>query len=178
MDVAVVYESLFGNTRRVAEAVAEGIRGAAPAARVRVVPVADASTDAVRHADLLVVGGPTHILRTTTARTRQQGVASVARSRSTTAPVTLEPGAQGPGVREWLDALGEAEPRQRAAAFDTRLPAPLAGGAARAIGRQLRRHGFRVVDQPSGFVVKGGQGPLRDGELDRARDWGAALAAR
>jgi len=178
MEVAVVFESLFGNTRKVAEAVAEGIRSATPEAHVRVVPVAEAAPEEVRGADLLVVGGPTHILRTTTTRTRQQGVMSVRRARATAPPVALEPGAEGPGVREWLGELPEARPRQRAAAFDTRLAGPLSGGAARSIGRELRRHGYRVVDSPSGFVVRGGQGPLRAGELDRARTWGASLPTR
>lgn len=42
--------------------------------------------------------------------------------------------------------------------------------------RQLKRHGFGVAGKPEGFIVTGSQGPLRQGELDRARAWGATLA--
>ena len=61
MDVVVVYESLFGNTRLVAEAIADGIRAANPAARVSVTRTAATKLGEVDDACLLVVGGPTHI---------------------------------------------------------------------------------------------------------------------
>ena len=41
----------------------------------------------------------------------------------------------------------------------------------------LRRHGFRPVARPETFWVTGTFGPLRDGEVDRARRWGEQLAA-
>ena len=62
----VVYESLFGSTREVAEAVAEGLR-AAPGAAVDCRPVADAGP-ALGQVDLLVAGGPTHFLGMTSQR--------------------------------------------------------------------------------------------------------------
>lgn len=51
------------------------------------------------------------------------------------------------------------------------------GAVARAIAEGLERAGYRRVAEPAGFVVKGRYGPLRDGELDAARAWGARLAA-
>jgi hypothetical protein len=107
MDVVVVYESLFGNTRLVAEAIADGIQTANPAARISV-----ARTDATKLAEvddacLLVVGGPTHMRRMTSPRSRQQGLQTVrnAKDQQSREP---EPGAAGPGLREWLHTLPPA----------------------------------------------------------------------
>jgi hypothetical protein len=90
----------------------------------------------------------------------------------------LEPGAtEAPGLREWLRDL-DAPRKTRAAAFDTRGDArsALTGSAARGIARRLRRRGLDVVDHKS-FLVADAEGPLEDGELERARAWGEALAS-
>ena len=52
----------------------------------------------------------------------------------------------------------------------------MAGGAARSVARQLHKHGYQLAAAPEGFIVTGAEGPLRDGEIERARHWGAALA--
>jgi len=174
MDVAVVYESIFGNTRSVAEAIAAGVRDADPAARVSVLRAAEAKPADVAGAGLLVVGGPTHIMRMSSARTRQQGLASVQKGQGAHRPP--EPAAAGPGIREWLAGLPAAPAGGQAAAFDTRLGYPLSGSAAGPAARELRRHGYRLAAKAAGFIVTGSEGPLRDGELDRARTWGASLA--
>jgi hypothetical protein len=174
MDVAVVYESLFGNTRLVAEAIADGIRAADPAARVSVKRTDATKLGEVDDACLLVVGGPTHMLRMTSPHSRQQGLQAALKGKDQQSRET-EPDAVGPGLREWLQALPPARLGAVAAAFDTRLESRLAGGAARSASRQLRRRGFRVAGKPEGFIVTGTEGPLRRGELDRAREWGAAL---
>lgn len=95
------------------------------------------------------------------------------------AEVDPEPGAEeGPGLRRRLSAQsGGGRP---AASFDTRLdrsPA-LVGSAARGIARRLRYHGFEVVDFHESFFVDDAEGPLAEGELDRAREWGMDLADR
>jgi hypothetical protein len=51
----------------------------------------------------------------------------------------------------------------------------MAGGAARGIARRLRRHGYHLVMDPEGFVVDDAYGPLRAGEIERAKEWGAQL---
>ncbi len=172
MRVAVVYESVFGNTREVAEAIAEGIRAAAPAAAVECRETGAAGPE-LASADLLVVGGPTHFLGLPSVRSRRlqhqhedQGAWHHAEDQPP------EP----PGVREWLESLPAASGRQAAAAFDTRLGKLMAGSAARQITRLLRHHGYRVVDRPQGFVVEDYGGPLAEGERDRARAWGVTLA--
>ena len=63
----------------------------------------------------------------------------------------------------------------RAAAFETLIKwSP--GGATSAIIKGLKRAGYRSIGKGQRFIVKGSYGPLRDGELERARQWGAALA--
>jgi hypothetical protein len=51
----------------------------------------------------------------------------------------------------------------------------MAGGAAHGIARRLRRHGYELVAEPESFVIEGTEGPLRAGEPDRVRAWGADL---
>ena len=163
MSALVVYESLYGNTRDVAEAIATGLWDA------KVVSVLDAVWQ-VANADLLVVGGPTHVHGLTSRRSRTAGVEN--------AHGDVEPGAgDGPGLRDWLAELPPVANAQ-AAAFDTRADGPraLTGSAAHGIARRLRHHGYRLLATES-FLVQGGEGPLVDGELDRARAWGEALAA-
>lgn len=176
MLVAVVYESVFGNSEAIAQAIAHGIREAAPGTAVECVHTDDASADLGR-ADLLVVGGPTHFLGMPSPRSRriqQQKAEQGAWHHDE------EDGARPvpPGVREWLDALPAAGRGHRAAAFDTRLGTLMAGSAARQITRILRRRGYQMIDRPQGFVVEDYGGPLAEGELDRAHAWGAALAAQ
>lgn len=174
MRVAVVYESVFGNTREVAEAIAEGIRETAPQASVECWPTAEATSD-LGKADLLVVGGPTHFLGLPSPRSRR--LQHQQEDQGAWHHAEGEP-AEPPGVREWLEAMPVVRGRHAAAAFDTRLGKLMAGSAARQITRMLRHHGYRVVDRPQGFVVEDYAGPLAEGERDRARAWGITLAGQ
>ncbi len=91
----IVYESMFGNTRAIAEAIAEGF---GPGVRVLGVADADADARALDGADLVIVGGPTHWSRMSGPRTRKAGLKSVRQAGS---DLVLEPGADtGPSVRE------------------------------------------------------------------------------
>jgi len=56
------------------------------------------------------------------------------------------------------------------------MTGPLTGGARAAIARKLERSGYRLLAAPETFLVEAVAGPLRAGEVDRARDWGTALA--
>lgn len=166
MNAIVVYESVCGNTHAIADAVAEGL-GAAAQLSVRVV-VARAG-----EAELLVVGGPTHMHGLATVRSRQMAAAAAHRDGGTAIDpaVTDEPGLGG-----WLHELPHTE-GAHAAAFDTRLDKSpwLTWVAARGIARRLRHHGYEIVSTES-FLVEDAEGPLEEGELDRARAWGAQLA--
>jgi hypothetical protein len=163
MDVVVVFESMAGNTGEIARAVAEGIAREQPSATVTVGRADDVAPDRAAQADLLVVGGPTHAFSMPTPQSR----AGAGKEFRIDPPAT--------GVREWLTALPPLD-GTRVAAFDTRVRFPLPGHAAPAISRQLRHHGGRPAAEPHGFLVLGKEGPLADGELERAREWGAELA--
>jgi flavodoxin len=57
------------------------------------------------------------------------------------------------------------------AAFDTRTKTTIFGYAAPKIGRNLKRNGGNLLVPPEGFFVQGMEGPLMDGELERAASW-------
>jgi hypothetical protein len=178
MRAVIVYESLFGNTHKIATAVGEGIRAAAPAADVAVLDAGAATAELIGSADLLVVGAPTHMRGLSTSFSRRAGVRDVQKKSATGAgspAVVVDPAADGPGVRDLLRTLPPAPPGARAAAFDTRGAVRLAGGAARSVARHLSHAGYRLAAPPEGFVIEDSPGPLRAGEEDRARAWAAKL---
>ena len=82
-----------------------------------------------------------------------------------------------PALRGWLEGLEPAH-GVRAAAFDTRFAKQrwLTGSAAHMIARRLGRIGFQLVDDPESFFVAHTEGPLLDGEIDRAAAWADTLA--
>jgi hypothetical protein len=176
MKITIVYESMFGNTHEVAQAISDGAREAQPNTDVECVAVAEAGPELIKSTDLLVVGGPTHIRGMTSGFSRKMGVSGEEKLEAQGEPAhEMEEDAEGPGVREWFDGLPKVEGGGNAAAFDTRLPSPMAGGAARGIARRLRKHGYHLVSDPEGFVVDDSYGPLRAGEIERAKQWGAQL---
>lgn len=182
MRAVVVYESLFGSTRDVAHAIADGLRDIDDHADIVCVRATEATpeqltADHVRgRVGLLVVGGPTHALGISSDRTRHHWLrpedlqAGHGREGG-----QLEPDADRPGLRQWLQLLPPAVPGTPAASFDTRLDRFWSGGAAGRIARQLRVRGYDLVVPPEGFFVEGIEGPLREGEWQRAREWAAHL---
>src|SRR5437016_7778462 len=105
MNVIVVYESIYGNTRAVAEAVADGLGGA------EVVPVHEAGNQ-IAEGKLLVVGGPTHMHGLATTRSRQMAAEAVHEDGE----AQVEPGAtEESGLRAWLRDLPHSEGAQAAA---------------------------------------------------------------
>ena len=161
----VVVESMFGNTEEIAHSVAEGLSDLFV---VDVVRVCDAPAVMPDDLQLLVVGSPTHAFGLTREGTRQAAVDQGAR-RSTGSEF---------GLREWLARLQPQSMTVAAAAFDTRIKKRgVPGSAARGAMRRLRRLGMRAAARPSSFYVAGIDGPLLDGELARARSWGAQVAA-
>ncbi len=175
MRVVVVYESLFGNTRDVAEAVAAGIVAASPSARVDCRCVDELAS--LADVDLVVVGGPTHALGLTTRMTRALEFQYERRLRARLGRSETGPrrAAETTGLRAWLAGLPPGADTA-AAAFDTRMDAVVPGGAAPRIARRLSRRGYRLVAEPAAFTVEGVAGPLRAGELERATCWGEHLA--
>lgn len=172
MRAVVVYESMYGNTHAVANAIAEGLR---PTFDVVVAPVGEADQGKVSSADLLVVGGPTHVHGLSTAMSRKAAADTAAKPED---EHELDPDAEGPGLRDWFDNLLPGS-RHRAAAFDTRMDASpvLTGRASKGVARRLRKHDFELVVEPESFLVDK-HDHLLDGEAERARSWGQQLAAQ
>ncbi|MBM7503164.1 flavodoxin family protein [Agromyces aurantiacus] len=164
MRALVVYETIWGNTGELAAAVAEGLRAGAGVDEVDLVEAADAPAAIDPEVDLLVVGGPTHAFSMTTGSTRE----SARQQGATRIPAR--------GIREWLEQLAPPASAVAVATFDTRTVAPrLPGSAAKKALKRLVAKGFRPVDRPATFGVHGYSGPIADGELERARAWGATL---
>jgi hypothetical protein len=138
---------------------------------VKVMTLEEAGPDWPEWADLVVVGGPTHVHGMSRASTRKAAVDAAGKSDD----LELDDSAPGFGMREWFAGL----PRHagRAAAFDTRIDAPaaLTGRASKGIARSLRKRGFTLVCDPESFLVTK-ENTLVDGEESRAEAWGAALA--
>ncbi len=171
MRALIVYESIYGNTHVVANHIAEGLREHFD---VDVVPVGEATAARVAAADLLVVGGPTHIHGMSSTRSRQAGRDAAQKPGH---EIDLDPDAEGEGLRDWFHVLPATAPRA-AAAFDTRYDATavLTGRASRGIGGRLTELGFHLVAQPESFLVDK-ENHLLAGESDRAETWAASLVA-
>lgn len=161
MKAVVVYESHWGNTAAVARAIAEGL-----GRDTQALSTAEATPDALAEVDLLVVGAPVIAFGLPTEKTLE-GI----RANPGKGP---PPDLFHPAMRSWLEALPAGDGRY--AAFETRVRGPF-GHATSAMNEMLERAGYRPAAKPAGFIVKGRYGPLRDGELERARSWGAELAA-
>lgn len=154
MNIVVVYDSIYGNTRTIAETVRDVL---AEGNNVRLASVQEARNLDLTTTDLLIVGSPTRGFRPT------------------------------PHVASYVEGLDRVLPGKLAAAFDTRLdldtvkPEPLrwvidvGGYASSRIAASLERHGFVMRGGLAGFLVEGAEGPLKEGEIERARDWARNL---
>ncbi len=145
MKALIVYDSMYGNTERIAQAI-----GGAIADDVKVLRVGEVDPSDLESIDLLIVGSPTQGGRATQA------------------------------MQDFLSRLPEPTLRGiRVAAFDTRFTSRwvrIFGYAAGRIARVLKEMGGNLVAPPEGFFVTGTEGPLREGELERAAGWAKGIA--
>jgi len=151
MKTLVIYDSVFGNTEKIAQSIAAALG-------TKAIPVSRAEAGQLRDLDLLVVGSPTRGFRPTE------------------------------GINKLLNGLAKNHlTGARVAAFDTRIVLETidskalrflvdkGGYAANAIAKMLQKKGGQPAAPPEGFFVTGEQGPLQDGELERAADWAKHL---
>ncbi|KKP65432.1 MAG: Flavodoxin/nitric oxide synthase [candidate division WS6 bacterium GW2011_GWE1_34_7] len=153
MRTLIIYDSLHGNTKEIAEAIYNGI--AQP--DTKILPVEKAITDDLKDIKLLIVGSPTH---------------------GGTAKPTL------------LDFLKRIQKDSlvgiKIATFDTRfleekqkvalrLLMKTIGYAAPKIAKILESKGGELIVKPEGFFVKKAEGPLLNGEIQRAKEWGKSV---
>src|SRR5215208_1822229 len=145
MNALVLYDSQYGNTEHIAQAIANAL---GEFGEVRAVRLDPAQPVELQGLDVFIVGSPTQGWRPT------------------------------PTIQSFLEELSSEElGGLGGACFDTRfrLPRLMTGSAARVIARTLQEKGVSLLVEPESFFVKGTQGPLRDGELDRAAAWARML---
>ena len=157
----VVYESLWGNTAAIARAIAEGI---GPEARA--LSTDEATAAAIADAELIVAGAPVLGFTLPSERMRKS-------LRANPGPAPTPPDLSHPSMRSWLDALPQGS--GRSAVFETRFRLS-PGAATGTIARGLEHAGYRSLAKEHRFIIKGMYGPLQEGELEKARQWGAELA--
>jgi flavodoxin len=144
MKALVVFDSTWGNTEKIAHAIASGIGAGARACRV-----GEVDAKGYEDADLLVLGSP------------------------------ILGGRPSAAMQGFIDGISRDTAKKLiVATFDTRLLmrfAKLFGYAAARMADQLKEKGYELKST-EGFFVRGRSGPLADGELDRAIEWGSTLA--
>jgi flavodoxin I len=147
MRALVVYDSFYGNTEEIAKAIGGAITGG----EVSVLRAGEVGPAELENISLLVVGAPTQGGRAT------------------------------PQIRDFLKRVSKAEINGvDAAAFDTRVASKVAkifGYAAGRIAKELKKKGADLIAEPEGFFVEGTKGPLTEGELERAAEWGKGLSS-
>lgn len=146
MQSLVVYDSKFGNTKKVAEAIAAGLAGHGPVRLLGLDKIPPQNLGAV---DLLFIGGPT------------QAHAMTARMRQFLDALRARP-ANGMAVATFDTRL--------------RMPAVISGSAAKTIARKLRSLGLRIFAAPESFFVQGRLPQLEEGETERAANWARGVA--
>ena len=142
MKVLIVYDSAYGNTEKIARAIAGALT---PSGEVKVLRPGEVNPSELESVDLLIVGSPT------------QG------------------GRPTPAIQDFINRVPErAIKGVNVAAFDTRFSTKLVGifgYAAGKIANSLKRKGGTLISSPEPFFVKGKEGPLKEGELERAATW-------
>ncbi len=156
MKVLIIYDSGFGNTEKVALAVCNSLGALGDVAAVK---VGEVKPEQLQNLDLLIIGSPTRAFRPT------------------------------PAIQKYLKALPkDALNGVKVAAFDTRISMEdtnsgflkfmvnIFGYAAKPISEQLKNKGGELSSPPEGFFVKDTEGPLKEGELERAAAWAKSVS--
>jgi len=164
MKAIVVYESFWGNTASVARAVAEGL-----GPDVRALSTDEATAEALAGIDLIVAGSPIVAFRLPSEKTR----ADMASKPDKKAPFPAD--LSHPPMRTWIVSLPQASGGVRVAAFETGFKLS-PSNAAGTILKLFEGRGYPPIAKKQRFLIRASYGPMKDGELDRAKAWGAELA--
>lgn len=143
----VVYHSMYGNTEKIAKALAKGLEGGG--VEVNVVAVDAVNFDELSGVDLLCVGSPVQ-------------------AWNVSKPVKE--------FLERLKTV-QGLSSKKAFAFDTKMSKSwMAGGAGGKIERKLKDLGLTIVKPSVSAIVRGREGPLEDGAEEKFRQIGNELA--
>ncbi len=148
MESLVVFDAKFENTRRIAEAIADGLRSHGP---VRLLPLDELPPHSLGSVDLLFVGGPITGNAMTAHMERFVDVLEA-----------------GPATG-MLTAIFDT---------GFRMPAVLSESAAMTIAGKLWRAGIRTFAPPESFFASRGEPELEEGEIERATNWAKSVVAR
>jgi len=152
MKVLIVYDSVFGNTEQIAQAIGNGLGSQTDVTLLR---VSDVKPEQLTGLRLLIVGSPTRQFRPTPAiNNLLKGIP--------------KNGLKGVQVAAFDTRFTESEIEETPVlTFFVRL----FGYAAEPISDRLKKKGGELIIPPEGFFVGGVEGPLKEGELERAADW-------
>jgi len=145
MKALIVYDSVYGNTEKIARAIAEAIT---TSGEVKVLQAGEANPSELESTDLLIVGSPTHAGRPT--------------------PPVQEFLNKVPKLPQGINVAAFDTRSQ------TKL-VRVFGYAAGRIARNLKGKGGNPIASPEGFYVTSTKGPLKEGELERAAAWAKGI---
>lgn len=151
MKAIILYESFFGNTGKIAQAIAEPFGSNAILKKIE-----DAKWHEITDVELLVVGSATRGFRP---------------CEKTKAFLKSIPENGLNGVK--TAAFDTRIMLETIKSKPLRFMVKTGGYAAKHIASTLQKKGGKLVAPPEGFLVTGEEGPLADCELERARNWSA-----
>lgn len=151
MRALVVYDSVFGNTEQIALAIGNALGSKESVETLR---VSDVKLGHLKGLELLLVGSPTRAFRPT------KPITDLLNSIPSN-------GLRGVKVAAFDTRISTADVRSRFLSMMVRL----FGYAAKPIADKLEKKGGSLIAPPEGFFVRDTEGPLKDGELERAAAW-------
>jgi flavodoxin len=159
-EVLVIYDSFFGNTERIAQSIGNAL---GRPENVGILRVVDVKPEQLAGLKLLIVGSPTRAFSPSSA------IKKFLRS-------IPKKGLKDVKVAAFDTRMTEEE--IDSAVFILRIMVNIFGYAAKPISDRLVKKGGELIAPPEGFFVHGMEGPLKEGELERASDWAKQILAK
>ncbi|HMA61107.1 MAG TPA: flavodoxin family protein [bacterium] len=158
MDNLIIYDSVFGNTRQIAEIIKKAI---ASQGDTNCLQVKDVKLEQLQDLKILIVGSPTRKFSPTGAIKKflkKIPADNLANVKVAAFDTRISPEEIGSGFLSFL--------------------VKIFGYAAKPIARKLQKKGGDLVIEPQGFIVTGTKGPLKEGEIERATKWAKEILVK
>ena len=152
MKTVIIYDSVYGNTGAIAEAIA-----AALGSEASLIQVAKATVEDIASADLVIIGTPTHAGR----------VSEAVKNFLTQVPAEVY-------FDKHIAVFSTGIPSE-GMNFFLRLIIKTLGYAAVPTMAVLAKKRAIVAGEPINLLVKGKEGPLLPGEIERAVAWARSI---